>query len=302
MRKKIKISIVVPNWNGASLLLKNLPKVVVAAKNEKNNIVEIIVVDDGSSDKSIEILETNFSNDVRVIKHKVNRGFSNAVNTGVRGSFGTHVCLLNTDVVPERSFLVSAIPLLKREKVFGVTLNEGKYGPAVAKFDGYFMHNSGEITKRPEETMWISGGSGIFAKNIWKELKGMDNDLYSPFYWEDVDLGYRARKRGYQLLWDPKAKVEHKHESVINPNNFRKTYLGIIKERNELLFIWKNITSKNLIKKHREALFNRLKRHPGYVKVVVAALLKWPIVVKRRKREREESVVSDEAIFTQFEK
>ena len=144
-------------------------------------------------------------------------------------------------------------------------------------------------------------GSCVFSKRIWKLLKGFDGQLLSPFYWEDVDLGYRAQKRGYKLLWDPDAKVEHKHESVINASNFKRNYMNLIKERNELLVIWKNITSKNLIKRHRGALFNRLKSHPGYIKVVLAALMKWNIVVAKRKKEREEATVSDEAVFAKFE-
>ena len=300
MSKKIAISVVIPNWNGEPLLKKNLPSVVEAKNYSANHIMEIVVVDDGSFDGSVTLLERDFAKEVRLIKHKINRGFSNAVNTGARFSEGTHICLLNTDVVPDTNFLAHSIEYLADENVFGITLNEGNFGPATALFDGYFKHSSKEPKNEIQDTLWISGGSGVFSKSIWKELKGMDYELFSPFYWEDVDLGYRAHKRGYRLLWDPKAKVDHRHESVINSSNFRKQYLNIIKERNELLFIWKNITSKNLTKKHRDALLSRLKSHPGYIKVVLAALLKFPAVRRKRKREIEQSSVSDEAVFTKF--
>ena len=76
----------------------------------------------------------------------------------------------------------------------------------------------------------------------------MDEKLLSPFYWEDIDLCYRAAKRGYINLWEPRGKVVHKHESTIS--KFPKIYVARVKERNQLLMLWKNIHSKNLIKKH----------------------------------------------------
>jgi len=299
-RKKIEVSIVIPNWNGAFLLRKNLPKVIEAKRNQANNIIEIIVVDDSSTDNSIELLEREFNKEVRLVKHKVNRRFAAAVNTGVRFASGSHVCLLNTDVIPEANFLEGVIPHLAKKEVFGVTMHEKGYGPASGVFDGYLKHAGGAEDGAVAETLWISGGSGVFSKTIWKALKGLDGKLYTPFYWEDVDIGYRAHKRGYTLLWEPSAVVEHKHESI--NSTFNKKYVSLIKERNELLFIWKNITSRNLINKHKKALFNRLIEHPGYLKVVLAAALKWRIVLRKRKKEIEESTVSDEVIFTKFVK
>jgi len=92
--------------------------------------------------------------------------------------------------------------------------------------------------------------------------------------------------------------VVHKHESTIS--KLSKSYTQRIRERNELLFIWKNITSKNLIKKHVTGLASRVIRKPGYLRIVIMALLKFKLVFKRRKQEIKESKVSDEAIFAKF--
>lgn len=297
--KKIEISIVIPNWNGAFLMRKNLPPVIEAMRNKKNKIIEIIVVDDASTDDSIEVLKKEFAKDVRVIKHKVNRRFAEAVNTGVRFAKGTHICLLNTDVIPSDTFLEKVVPLLSQKDAFGVTLHEKGFGPATGIFDGFLKHASGKENQIVRETLWISGGSGVFSRDIWKELKGLDGELYAPFYWEDVDIGYRAHKRGYKLLWEPTSNVLHKHESI-NSTNFKRAYLSRVKERNELLFIWRNITSKSLTKKHRAALFNRVLRHPGYLRIVFMAIKKWGLVSARRKKEKEEAKVSDEAVFAKF--
>ncbi len=297
----MQISIIIPNWNGKRLLEKNLPAVVNAKGNSKNNIAEIIVVDDKSTDDSIPFLESNYGSEVKIIRHRENRGFSSAVNTGVRSAKSPLVCLLNTDVVPSVNFLEAAIIHFSNPHVFGVSLHEQGYGYAKGKFeDGFMVHDPGK--ERPEvvDTFWVSGGSGIFRKETWKELKGMDELLFSPFYWEDIDLSYRAMKRGYRVLWEPKAQVIHNHESVINEGSFRKGYMNTIKQRNHLLFIWKNLTSPNLFKKHTRGLIKRVGRHPGYIRIVFMAFLKLLTVRKLRRKEKRESKVSDEAILARF--
>ena len=297
----MQISIIIPNWNGKRLLEKNLPAVVNAKGNSKNNIAEIIIVDDKSTDDSIPFLESNYGSEVKIIRHRENRGFSSAVNTGVRSAKSPLVCLLNTDVVPSVNFLEAAIIHFSNPHVFGVSLHEQGYGYAKGKFeDGFMVHDPGK--ERPEvvDTFWVSGGSGIFRKETWKELKGMDELLFSPFYWEDIDLSYRAMKRGYRVLWEPNAQVLHNHESIINEDNFRKGYMNTIKQRNHLLFIWKNLTSPNLFKKHTRGLMKRVGRHPGYIRIVFMAFLKLLTVRKLRRKEKRESKVSDEAILARF--
>lgn len=295
----LKVSVVIPNINGKNILEKNLPKLLRAVENPKNNIIEVIIVDDGSSDDSIPFLNQNYKGKIKLIKHTKNRGFSAAVNTGARSSRGDLLLLINTDVIPERSFLEPIIPLFKDKKVFAVSAHEAGYGSAKGYFgDGYIQLAMGPENNITHPSFYVSGGSGVFRKSIWQELGGMDEKLLSPFYWEDIDLCYRAYKRGYISLWNPKGKVVHEHESTIS--KFPKNYVQRIKERNQLLVIWKNIHSINLIRKHLQGLLARSFKHPGYLRVVFMALLKLPIVIRSRKREIKEDIVSDEAVFGQF--
>lgn len=295
------VSIVIPNWNGKELLKKNLSSVIKAKSFSGNNIVEIVVVDDASTDDSVAFLEKNFSNDIRLIKHTENRGFSVTVNRGVRSAKGSLVCLLNTDVIPSDKFLAPVLKHFSDDQLFAVGLHEMGYGPSKGFFkDGYIQHgNYGEL-KDTHISFWASGGSGVFSKKIWKELHGLDEELYSPFYWEDIDIGYRAYKRGYKIAWEPGAHVVHKHESTISTSNFRKRYMDRIKERNQLLFTWKNLTSRKLFKKHVIKLVERTISHPGYIKIILLALKKRKILSKRRKREIKQSTVSDEVVFAKF--
>lgn len=295
----MKVSIVIPWYNTQDLAEKNLPAVLTAAKNTKNNIFEIIVVDDASKDKSALIIKEKFP-EISLIQHKVNRGFSASVNTGSRASRGELICLINSDVVPDPDFLEPVFVHFENPKVFAVSLNEGggfSWAKGIFK-DGFVTHSPGQKTSEPHRTFWVSGGSGVFRRKIWMELGGMDEKLLSPYYWEDLDLCYRAAKRGYQLIWEPSAKVKHEHEGSMQ--GLPQGPLERVRERNQLLFIWKDLTSARLIRKHVSGLFKRIVIHPGYLRIVFMALSKIGIVIKERGKERKEAKVSDEAIFARF--
>lgn len=294
------VSVIIPSYNTRHLLEKNLPTLLSAKEYKVNNIIEIIVVDDKSPDDSVAYIEKTWKGKIKLIRHTKNRGFSSAVNTGVRSAKGELLCLINTDVLVSENFLQSAVKHFSNEKIFGVSLHEDGYGFAGATFkDGFINFRPGKELEKAHETFWISGGSGLFNRKIWMKLGGLDEKLLSPFYWEDFDLSYRAQKRGYKLFWEPNAKVIHEHESTMS--KLRKGYLSSIRQRNELLIIWKNITSQRLFKKHLQGLLKRLLKHPGYARIVFLAFLKINLIIKARKKEKKEAVVSDEAVFARFE-
>jgi GT2 family glycosyltransferase len=296
----MKISIVIPNFNGRELLEKNLPNVFKAVDNSKNNINEVIIIDNGSSDDSISFLKNNFEGKYKLIKLSKNRGFSTAINTGVRSTHSDLVLLLNNDVSPEVDFLEKPQELFVDANVFAVSLHENGHGPSRAAF------NNGIIdigftkpeTKKVELTFYASGAASLFRKSVWQELGGMDEKLLSPFYWEDIDLSYRASKRGYTILWSPDGRVIHNHEST--SSKLPKKYVARIKERNQLLMLWKNIHSKALIAKHVSMLLRRVLSAPGYLLIIIMTIPRLGQLIKSRRREIKESKVSDEAVFQKY--
>lgn len=297
-RKNFTVSVIIPGFNAEKLLEKNLPAVLSAKQNNKNQIKEIIVVDDGSGDGSVPLIKSKFP-EVKLIKHTKNRGFSASVNTGVRASKGSLILLLNTDVVPEVDFLIPVFKHFEDKRTFAVSLHEKDYGWAKGYFgDGYIQLGMGGEGKEAHASFYASGGSGVFRRDLWVTLGGMDEKLLSPFYWEDIDLCYRAAKRGYLNLWEPDSLVVHSHESTIS--KFSKSYVQKVRERNQLLMLWKNIHSPNLMRKHIAGLFMRLIKHPGYIRIVAMALGRLGIALRARKKEIKESRVSDEAIFSKF--
>ncbi|MBI4036750.1 glycosyltransferase [Candidatus Daviesbacteria bacterium] len=293
------ISIVIPNWNGASKLRRHLPKVIEAA--QAGGAAEIIVVDDASADDSRQIITSEFPQ-VKFIEKIKNSGFSSTVNLGVKEAKGKLVALLNNDASPDRSFLQAALIHFQNEKIFSVSCNVGGNW-TTAKFEnGYFWHQQatgGVDRTKPHKTLWSSGGSGIFRKDIWQELEGLD-ELFDPFYEEDTDLGYRAIKRGYLNMWEPLSLVEHYKEEGVIASNFSQQTIERIAQRNQLFFIWKNITDKELMSEHEKALISRLSRYPKYWLVFTSALVKLPEVLKKRKKEKQKSRLTDREILEMF--
>lgn len=244
--KQLKVSIVIPNWNGAKLLAAHLPKVLAAARGS-----EVIVVDDHSTDNSVPFLKDKFP-EVRVIVKETNSGFAQTVNMGVAKAKGDVVVLLNSDVAPETGFLAALLKHFSDPMVFAVGCleknpeTEGTVlrGRAVAHWwRGLYVHNKGETDK--PDTAWASGGSSAFRKGLWDRLGGMD-EIYNPFYWEDIDLSYRAMKAGFTVLFEPKAVVWHFHQKGAIKTQFEKERVDQIAFRNQFIFIWKNLTDADI--------------------------------------------------------
>lgn len=271
------VSVVVGCWNAKDLLQKNLPLLFKAVENKKNYIVEVIVVDNASTNDSVNFIKNKYPT-IKLVVHKKNYGYAKLCNTGVATAKGDLVAILNADVIPSVNFLEAVLPHFKNPKTFSVSFNEGHHGPGKLTWEKGFMHivpSASSLTKTAESD-WGSGGSAIFRKSIWEKLGGMD-EIFLPYYVEDIDIGWRAKQAGYMNLWEPKAKVIHHHEQTINPKNLkkygRKNDIALVKERNHLLFTWKNINSLDRFIEHKFTyLIPRLIRNPGYIKIVLAAI------------------------------
>lgn len=285
------VSVVIPNWNGEQKLMKNLPKVLSLGR-------EVIVVDDGSEDQSVEIVKNNFPQ-VKLIVSKTNRGFSSAVNTGVKQASGNLIFLLNSDAIPHEDCLIYILPHFRNDKVFSVGCNSGGSWSWARFKNGYFWHFMAPKTNSTHQTLWVSGGSGVFRKKVWEDLGGLD-ELFNPFYEEDLDIGYRATKRGYINLWEPKALVEHKSFGVIK-HHYSGEYIEKISQRNQLFFIWKNLTDRDMTRQHIVALVKKIFSSPKYFFILSRALIHFPAIYSQRTLERQEEKLSDKAILDKFE-
>jgi len=286
MEKRPVIDLIIPSYNAKWLLEKNLPIII---KNSPE-IEKIIVVDDGGDDNAQEYL-AKLSSEVTCVRHDKNVGFSKSVNEGVSHSDSEYVVLLNNDVFPKPGYIKDALKYFKDEKVFAVNFNEEHSSwPLVSWHTGKFQFVRGEDKTRPYYSAWPSGGSCLLRRSIWDKLGGF-NEIYSPAYWEDIDLGWRAWKSGYKIVWAPEPKVVHQHESTFGLKN--KGYMNLIKQRNELLFIWQNFSDPEKLKSHRQFLLKNSLKHPRYFMVVLVALKEY-----LSKGKKESYSLSDEDVLT----
>lgn len=306
----MKISIIIPNYNGEEILKKNLPKVIDAIL-EHNGEKEIIISDDASKDNSIEVIKKiildNKKIEIKLVDSIVNKGFSSNVNLGVKSATGEIIILLNTDVMPKKDFIKKLLPNFSDNNVFAVgcmdeSIEGGKKvlrGIGIGEFKrGFLVHNAGSLDKK--NTLWASGGSSAFRKRIWDDLGGMDEN-YNPFYWEDIDLSYRAWKSGYKVIFEKGAVVEHEHEKGAIKKEFSSKDVKKIAYRNQIIFVWKNCNFGTLISNvfwlpyH---LINTLaKGDSAFAKGFILALLKLPGIISSRNKSGKLFVLTDTQVI-----
>lgn len=317
----MNISIIIPNYNGEVILKKNLPKVLDAVRGYKGGTVEIIIADDPSTDRSGEVI-ADFIHHIKE-KHIVGktisnndvqqRGFSKNVNRGVSLATGEILLLLNSDVSPHKDFLAPLLSHFRDPDVFSVacmdeSIEDGTVvlrGRALGRWmRGFLMHRAGDVEGRTN-TMWVSGGSGAFRKSMWDRLGGL-NELFNPFYWEDIDLCYRAQKCGYSILFEKKSVVVHEHEEGTINKNFSPYNKIKVVYRNQFTFVWINITDTRFLLSHVFWLpYHLLKAIKDGDKALLwgfwHAFLRLPSILAYKGRMKKMFVKSDQEVMKGFD-
>lgn len=279
------ISVIIPVYKNKTEFLKNLEH------NMKFLVdCEIIVVNDDPS----KSLSQDFKSIPKVvlIENEQNMGFGQTVNIGVNHSHNDYIMLLNSDVIlNDVNFLHTLIQFKTNPSLFGISFAQRERNNAVIGknriywADGFFSHS-----KSPDliygKNGWAEGGTCMLDKSKFLTIGGFDT-LYSPFYWEDVDLSYRAWKSGYEIIFDPATEMIHHHESTIG-KYFSKNFIQTIALRNQLIFIWKNITDKSLLAQHSTTVLKMMARATikgefFKIQAILQAMARLPTINKKRK-------------------
>lgn len=282
-------SVLIPAYNGWEYLAANLPAVLGIGADE------VVVVDDASTDGTAQNISAEFPF-VKLITHRRNCRFPITVNEGFKACTGEIVILINQDVTPDKHLIKNTLPFFASPEVFAVTFNEEHNSYAKAELiDGFLHYSNGPLSSSPHTSFWASGGSAAFRKSTWDELGGFDT-IFTPGYYEDLDIGWRARRRGYISIWSPKAKVNHIRETAFK-KAFTPAELTRIKERNYLFCHWKNLNTGNLVF-HFRSLFLRCLRQPGFARPLVMALPQLLHIIKFRRQEKTLITKTDYEVFS----
>jgi len=264
------VSIIIPNYNGEALLKKNLPCVLEASKTYAGSC-EVIVVDDASRDKSVNLIATLFPV-VKLVRHHINKGFADTIHTGVRHTLYEHLIFLNSDVRPEPDFIVPLVAHFQDPTTFSVSplvcdpqgtpqtvsWNRGIIKRGSIKFPSWNLEEAKNRVKKGQtlKSLFASGGSVALRKTMFHQLGGF-LPLYKPFYYEDVDLCTRAWIKGWRTLFEPRSQVIHDHVGVIR-QYFDARRVRIIRLRNRLFYLWLYLSGKAIVTSHIPGILYRL--------------------------------------------
>lgn len=221
---KVKLSIIIVNYNTKALLRQCLESVISH---------EVIVVDNGSKDGSVEMVEKEFPK-VELIKNKSNLGFAKANNQALRQAQGRYILFLNSDTIVPKETTSELLSYLEKHPEIGVItprleLRNGKLDPDChrgfpqpwaafcyfsslekiapkSKIFGQY-HQGWKDLNTIHEIDSCCGAFLLTRKNILEEVGGFDEAYF--FYGEDLDLCYRIKQKGWKIVYYPKVKAIH---------------------------------------------------------------------------------------------
>jgi GT2 family glycosyltransferase len=235
-----RVAVVIPNWNGSTLLGNLLGKL----RQQTYCIDRIIVVDNGSSDDSVAVA-TSFG--AEAIELDANKGFSQAVNRGIQSVGLGWIAVMNNDVAPEPSWLAN---LIDKAESANAWFAAGKLLDATQRdrIDGAFDAISrgacawrcghgrpdSPLWNQPREICFAPFTAALFRWELFQEVGLLDEDFES--YLEDIDFGIRCATAGFQGVYVPEAVAYHHGSATLgrwHPDTVRKI------SRNQLLLVAK---------------------------------------------------------------
>ena len=264
------VSVVIPTWNGRQLLEAYLPSVVEGCAQYRRSCpacTEIVVVDDGGSDDTPRWLAERYPSDVRALAHERNQGFAAACRTGFLAARYPLVLLLNNDVRLGNDCVAPMAEHFRDSKVFAVTgrlfnqkgdvfCNGGK----VARFRRgmWSTYENYDLIPglRPDLSLLSFTAIGAFSmydRDKFLELGGFD-PLAAMV--EDVELSYRAWKRGWTVKYEPRSNAYHDASRTMD-RRYRRRTLDRISRRSRILMHWMLLHDRGMFLCHLLALAAR---------------------------------------------
>ncbi|MFA5133699.1 MAG: glycosyltransferase family 2 protein [Patescibacteria group bacterium] len=237
------LSIIYINYNTRGLLKQSLKHLFLMAPALD---FEVIVVDNNSSDGSVEMIQKRFPQ-VRIIESKENLGYSKGANLGIKNCNGKYVAIFNPDIFIMKGSLEAMVNFLdnnisvgavgpklenadktlqyscyKFPKIYTPLLRRSFFGetaPGRKELNRYLMKKWSHSESR--EVDWLLGGALVARKSALVDVGYFDERYF--LYFEDTDLGKKLKKRGYKVIYLPSAKMVHLHRRESADTTFFKS-------------------------------------------------------------------------------
>ena len=244
------ISVVILNWNGSRIVEKCLKSL----QAQTYNPLEIIVVDNASTDGSADLIRRRFP-DVNLIVNERNLGFGGGNNVGIRASQGRYIMMLNNDARLDAKCIEELKRSIEKDERYGACAckilleNEDNLVDSagiVVFWDGLSIGRGrlekGDRYNKEEEVFFSSGCACLFRKKMLDDIGLLDEDFFA--YADETDMGWRARMAGWKCIYNPKAVVYHFHSASSGTYSPLKAFLV---ERNRIWVAIKNFPLSLLI-------------------------------------------------------
>ncbi len=292
MNTVIDLSICIVNWNGLEFITQCLDSIRAYSETLQ---IEVIVVDNHSSDNSVAILERDYP-EVRLIKNRDNRGFGRASNQAIHDSRGPYILLLNPDIRLMEPCLTDMIRLIEETEDAGCVscrlvnpdgrLQENffySFPNAWNEFfsEGLFLnkivrnHKDSQPTIPVTRLHWATGACLLFKSGLLKKLEGFDEQFF--MYSEDVDLCYRVHAAGYHVYGLNTHKMYH-HLGATSAKNDNKHFSVIMQKESRMRFIRKHFGTVHA------AIYRSLWLVAGVLRAFIALVL-YPFALFKGKQK-----------------
>jgi GT2 family glycosyltransferase len=214
---KIRASIIIPSYNQINYTIHCILSIF---RTSPINRFEIILADDCSTEDSYDLLDGILPN-VRVIRTDINSGFVKNCNHAARVARGDYLVFLNNDCLPLLGWLDNLIKTAESDDSVGIVGSKLLYpngslqeaGGVIWRDGSGWNYGRGENPFNPEfnyrkEVDYCTGASFCIKKSLWDEMGGFD-EYFAPAYYEETDLSYRLREKGYQTIYEPRSVAIH---------------------------------------------------------------------------------------------
>jgi GT2 family glycosyltransferase len=226
------VSVIVVNWNG----LAYLPDCLGSLAVQSYPAMEIVVVDNGSTDGSVEYLRGGHGSRVRLVESPANLGFAGGNNLGIRAAKGAYVALINNDAAADARWVEALVGAAESDSRVGMCASKIYVWDQPGILDGAGLLVSGdgigrgrgrlepdrEEFARDEEALLPSGCAALYRRAMLDEIGLFDEDFFA--YCEDTDLGLRARIAGWRCRYVPAAVVRHRYSGSTAPHSAFKAF------------------------------------------------------------------------------